>query len=121
MRRRASDEYPSRSESIRAEARDGSVGRRDRAFIRDTRLNFTRDEVIELGVRLRGGATRFLSVPPDLPSWQLYATPPKALAQIDALLEHHHDAEVAETLDQRGHRTGHEAVDRTPRKPAQAN
>ena len=71
-------------------------------------VTISRGNDIELGIRLRGGTTRRIAIPPGLPSWKLYATPPEVLADLDRLLDHHNDAEVAAILNRRGHRTGHE-------------
>ena len=70
-------------------------------------VTITRGATIELGIRLRGGTTRRIAIPPNLPSWKLYATPPEALADLDRLLDHHNDAEVAAILNRHGHSTGH--------------
>jgi hypothetical protein len=56
-------------------------------------------------VRLRGGATRTLTVDRALPVAQVRKTKLEVLAEIDALLNEHGDREVAEILNQRGHRT----------------
>jgi DNA invertase Pin-like site-specific DNA recombinase len=56
-------------------------------------------------VRLRGGATRTLTVDRPLPMARIRKTKPEVVAQIDALLNEYCDREVAEILNQRGHRT----------------
>ena len=56
-------------------------------------------------VRLRGGATRTLTVDRPLPVAQVRKTKPEVVAEIDALLNEHCDREVAEILNQRGRRT----------------
>ena len=70
-------------------------------------VTITRGDEVELGIRLRGGATRRLTVPLDLPSFKLYATPPEAIEAIDALLEDHCEDEIARILNERGLRTGY--------------
>ena len=70
-------------------------------------VTITRGDEVELGIRLRGGATRRLAVPLDLPSFKLYATPPEAIEAIDALLEDHCEDKIARILNERGLRTGH--------------
>lgn len=57
-------------------------------------------------VRFRGGATTTLTLPLPLNSWQGRTTPPCVVVQVDGLLEHHPDAEVARLLNQRGLQTG---------------
>ncbi len=62
-------------------------------------------EKIQIHVRLRGGATRSLSVAKPLPIAQIRKTKPEVVAEIDKLLEQHCDREVAEILNQQGRRT----------------
>jgi len=56
-------------------------------------------------VRLRGGATRTLTVDRPLPMAQIRKKPPPVVAEVDVLPNEHGDREVAEILHQRGHRT----------------
>ncbi len=70
-------------------------------------VTITRGEAVELGIRLRGGATRQLTIPPDLPPYKLYLTPPEVVEAIDALLEDHCEGEIAGILNQRSLRTGY--------------
>ena len=70
-------------------------------------VTITRGEMVELGIRLRGGATRQLAIPPDLPPYMLYVTPPEVIKAIDTLLEDHREGEIAGILNRRGLRTGH--------------
>jgi len=62
-------------------------------------------EKIQIHVRLRGGATRSLSVAKPLPIAQIRKTKPEVVAEIDKLLDQHCDREVAEILNQQGRRT----------------
>jgi len=64
-----------------------------------------RDE-ITAHVRFRGGATTTLTLPLPLNAWQGRITPPAVVAEIDALLADHTDAQVAAILNQRGLQTG---------------
>jgi hypothetical protein len=57
-------------------------------------------------VRFRGGATTTLTLPLPLNAWQGRITPARVVAQVDDLLEHHTDAEVARILNERGAETG---------------
>jgi hypothetical protein len=62
-------------------------------------------ETIQAHVRLRGGATRSLTLAKPLPIAQIRKTKPEVVAEIDALLEHYCDREVAEVLNRQGRRT----------------
>ena len=62
-------------------------------------------EMIQVHVRLRGGATRSLTLAKPLPIAQIRKTKPEVVAEIDALLDHYCDREVAEILNRRGRRT----------------
>ncbi|MBF8253373.1 MAG: transposase [Deltaproteobacteria bacterium] len=60
---------------------------------------------IQVHVRLRGGATRSLTVEKPLPIAQIRKTKPEVVAEIDALLEDHCDRQVAEVLNRQGRKT----------------
>jgi hypothetical protein len=62
-------------------------------------------DIIQVHVRLRGGVTRTLTVAKPLPIAQIRKTKPESVAEIDGLLDHHCDREVAEVLNQQGRRT----------------
>ena len=62
-------------------------------------------EMIQAHVRLRGGATRTLTLTKPLPIAQIRKTKPEVVAEIDGLLDHHCDREVAEVLNRQGRRT----------------
>jgi hypothetical protein len=66
-------------------------------------------EKIQIHVRLRGGATRSLSVARPLPIAQIRKTKPEVVAEIDKLLDQYCDREVAEILNQQGRRTWQDA------------
>ena len=70
-------------------------------------VTITRGSVIEMGIRLKGGAVRELTVAPELRSCELHVTPPETVSAVDELLEEFCDGEVAERLNQRGLRTGY--------------
>ncbi len=56
---------------------------------------------ITLQVRFKGGATRSLTLPRPLSAWEERKTSPEVLAEIDRLLDHHTDAEIATLLNER--------------------
>jgi DNA invertase Pin-like site-specific DNA recombinase len=62
-------------------------------------------EMIQVCVRLRGGAARTLTLDKPLPIAQIRKTKPEVVADIDALLDHYCDREIAELLNQQGRRT----------------
>jgi DNA invertase Pin-like site-specific DNA recombinase len=65
-------------------------------------VTLTAGEAITLGVRLRGGTTRCLTLPRQKLSWQARQTAAHVVAEIDALLDQHCEAEIATLLNQRG-------------------
>jgi DNA invertase Pin-like site-specific DNA recombinase len=79
-----------------------------RVLIEDVTL--INGEKIQIHVRLRGGATRSLSVARPLPIAQIRKTKPEVVAEIDKLLDQHCDREVAEILNQQGRRTWQNAL-----------
>jgi hypothetical protein len=74
-----------------------------RLLIEDVTL--IKADKITAHVRLRGGATRTLTIDRPLPIARIRKTKTEVVAEIDALLNEHCDREVAEILNQRGHRT----------------
>jgi DNA invertase Pin-like site-specific DNA recombinase len=62
-------------------------------------------EMIQVHVRLRGGASRSLTLAKPLPIAQIRKTKPEVVAEIDGLLDRHCDREVAEVLNRQGRRT----------------
>ena len=83
---------------------DREKKRMARLLLEDVTL--TRNGDIALGVRLRGGAVRRLTLAPERPAWELRQTPAAVVAEIDALLDEHNEAEVAAILNARGRRSG---------------
>jgi DNA invertase Pin-like site-specific DNA recombinase len=74
-----------------------------RLLIEDVTL--IKAEQITAHVRLRGSATRTLTVDRPVPIAQIRKTKSEVVAEIDALLDEHCDREVVEILNQRCHRT----------------
>jgi DNA invertase Pin-like site-specific DNA recombinase len=86
---------------------DPAVQSRDRKrivrlLVEDVTLIKT--DVVTAHVRLRGGATRTLTVPIPLPAGLARKTPPEVLALIDQLLDTHTELQVATILNERGFR-----------------
>ncbi|MGB9203800.1 MAG: helix-turn-helix domain-containing protein, partial [Terriglobales bacterium] len=74
-----------------------------RLLIEDVTL--IKADVITAHVRLRGGATRSLTVPVGLPAWMLRKTPAAIISIIDELLDTHSEVEITAILNERGYRT----------------
>jgi len=75
-----------------------------RLLIEDVTL--LRGEQITTHIRFKGGATRSLTLPIPLTSWQARLTPPEVVAEIDRLVDDYTDAQIADQLNQRGLRSG---------------
>ena len=67
-------------------------------------VTLTRGKEIALGVRLRGGATRELTLKPEPPACEQTRTPAALIAEIDELLDSHTDGAVARLLREHGRR-----------------
>lgn len=61
---------------------------------------------VTVHVRFRGGVAKTISLPLPLSAPQLRKTPASAVQEIDRLLDHHTDAEIATILNDGGMRTG---------------
>ena len=71
----------------------------DRVFAEDKRQ-------LTLHVRFKGGATQSLTLPRPLSAWELRMTPAATIAEIDRLLDHHTEGQIAVILNERGLRSG---------------
>jgi DNA invertase Pin-like site-specific DNA recombinase len=71
-----------------------------RLLVEDVTLIKT--DKVTLQVRLRGGATRTLTIPAAQKSWQTWVTPPELVQMIDDLLNEGTDEQVAMILNERG-------------------
>ncbi len=69
-----------------------------RLLIEDVTL--LRGEAITAHVRFKGGATRTLSLPVPLAAWQQRKASPQLVAEVDRLLDHHAEAEIAQLLNE---------------------
>lgn len=72
-----------------------------RLLIEDVTLTRTQIHA-RLQIRLRGGQTKTLEVPHPLSGTELRKTPEKIVREIDTLIEHYTDGEIAHELNQRG-------------------
>lgn len=63
-------------------------------------------DTITANVRLSGGMTRTLVLPRPLSISQIRRFKPEIVAEVDRLLDHHRDLEIADILNGRGYRTG---------------
>ncbi len=70
-------------------------------------VTITRGEQIELGIRLRGGATHQMTLALPQPGRNAHVTPAEVITAIDTLLEDHCVATVAKLLNQQGLHSGH--------------
>jgi DNA invertase Pin-like site-specific DNA recombinase len=57
-------------------------------------------------IRFRGGTSRTVVIQRALSAWALRQTSPELVAEIDRLLDHHTDIEIAALLNARGHKSG---------------
>jgi hypothetical protein len=74
-----------------------------RLLVEDVTL--TKADAITAQVRLPGGATRTLMLDRPLPIAQIRKFKPDLVGEVDRLLDHHCDREIAEILNQRGLKT----------------
>jgi DNA invertase Pin-like site-specific DNA recombinase len=74
-----------------------------RLLIEDVTL--IKAETITAHIRLSGGATRTLHLERAPPIAQIRKCKPELVAEVDCLLDHHCDREVADILNERGRRT----------------
>jgi DNA invertase Pin-like site-specific DNA recombinase len=68
-------------------------------------VTLVKADTITAHVRLRGGATRTLTLVRPLPIAQIRKTKPEIISAVDRLLDSYCDCEVADILNQRGYRT----------------
>jgi hypothetical protein len=76
-----------------------------RLLLEDVTLLRAEEEMV-VQVRFSGGATRALKLPRPLSAAELWKLSQEALVEIDKLLDHHVDRDVAEILNDRGFVTG---------------
>ncbi len=76
-----------------------------RLLIEDVTLS--KGETIAAHVRFKGGATQTRIVPAPQPAWKSWLTSKEVIAEIDRLLDHHTEGEVAAILNEGKLRSGH--------------
>jgi len=69
-------------------------------------VTLTRKEQVLVNIRFKGGATKMLTLPLPLCAWMERKTRPEIVEEVDRLLEHHHDTEIANILNSSGLKTG---------------
>jgi DNA invertase Pin-like site-specific DNA recombinase len=69
-------------------------------------VTLIRNNEITAHVRFKGGITQTLTVPLPLNAWQLRVTSPEVVAEIDRLLDHNTNLQIASLLNDRGLRSG---------------
>jgi len=74
-----------------------------RLLLEDATLR--RDQDICVQLRFRGGALQELHLPLPKAAWELKKTKPEIVAEIDRLLDHHTEGEIARALNQRDWRS----------------
>ena len=79
-----------------------------RLLIEDVTISSRDDVTLTLGVRLRGGASRTLTIARAPTASVKYRTAETVVAEIDALLCDHTDSQVAEILNRRQRRSGYD-------------
>ena len=75
-----------------------------RLLLEDVTLRRGTDILVQ--VRFKGGATHEMRLPLPKCSWALRMTPPETVAEIDRLLDHHTEPEIARILNEGGWRSG---------------
>ena len=75
-----------------------------RLMIEDATL--IKNDSITVHVRFRGGATKSLTLPRPLASWEERKTSPEVVEEIDRLFDEHTDGEIASILNERGFVSG---------------
>ena len=65
-------------------------------------VTLIRNHEITAHVRFKGGITKTLTMPRPLNAWEARKTPTEVVTEIDRLLDHHTETEIARLLNQRG-------------------
>jgi DNA-binding CsgD family transcriptional regulator len=75
-----------------------------RLLLEDVTLNKTKEIIVQ--VRFKGGTTNTFTIPAPKPAWEISITPPETVAEIDRLLSHYTDKQIAARLNESGFRPG---------------
>ena len=73
-------------------------------------ITLIRGEQITVHIRFKGGATKTLTLPIPLKSWQQWKTSPNVVEEIDRLLNRHTYRQIAKILNARAMRSGQSRV-----------
>lgn len=65
-------------------------------------VTLSRDQDICVQLRFRGGANQELHLPLPKAAWELTKTKPEIVAEVDRLMDHHTEGEIAKLLNERG-------------------
>jgi DNA invertase Pin-like site-specific DNA recombinase len=76
-----------------------------RLMLEDVTL-LRQEQTIIANVRFRGGSSRTLTVPVPPKVWQTWQTPREVVEEVDRLLDHHTDSQIASHLNGAGFRPG---------------
>lgn len=69
-------------------------------------VTLVKGDEITAQIRFKGGATKSLTLPRPLPSWEEWRTSAEVVEEIDRLLDEHTEGEIAEILNARGFVSG---------------
>ena len=69
-------------------------------------VTLIRSDGITAHIRFKGGVTQTITVPLPLNAWQLRITSPDVVSEIDRLLDHNTNLQIASLLNDRGLRSG---------------
>jgi DNA invertase Pin-like site-specific DNA recombinase len=88
-----------------------SVNTPDRERKRMVRLmledvTLIRQKEITVHIRFKGGATKTIRLPVPPTGWEKFRTSPDVVKEVDRLLDHHTDQQIADIFNQRGLRPG---------------
>ena len=73
-------------------------------------VTLIKGEGVSIHVRFKGGTVTTLTLPIPQCGWRRHRTPPELVKQIDDLLDHHPDGQIARILNERGLRSGRDKL-----------
>ncbi|MDA2924465.1 recombinase family protein [Acidobacteria bacterium AH-259-L09] len=65
-------------------------------------VTLTKRELITMHVRFKGGATKTIQLPIPPRAWEKFRTSPEVVREIDRLLDHYTDQQIADIFNERG-------------------